>query len=70
MRAALAIAILGAALGGCAAPPPNRALVVRHPELKCGLVWFSSCRALLGESQPRDAVDEDDAGTDDDAGAE
>jgi hypothetical protein len=36
------------ALAACTHPPPSHALIVRHPERKCALVWFPSCAALLG----------------------
>lgn len=64
MKVALTIVLLS--LGACAGPPPSHALVVRHPELKCALIAFSSCGALMpAKDEP---LAEEDAG-DEDAGA-
>ena len=64
MKIAFTLALLS--LGACAGPPPSHALVVRHPELKCALIAFSSCGALMPVAE--EPLDEADAG-DEDAGA-
>lgn len=65
MRALFAIAML-VALGACAGPPPSHALTVRHPELKCALIAFSGCGALVPEErEPPELEQDEDAGVDD-----
>ena len=61
MRATLAFVCL-AALGACAGPAPTHALVVRHPELKCALIAFSGCAALVPEEAAEPIAADEDAG--------
>jgi hypothetical protein len=66
-RWALAVGLVTLAQS-CNMPPPSHALIVRHPELKCGLFMIGDCRAYVPQAQEED---EADAGIDDsDAGAE
>ena len=63
MKHALLMMLLGASLAACAGPPPSHALTVRHPELKCALIAFSGCGALVAPQPEQDAeLGDEDAG--------
>lgn len=66
VRAFLSLWVAGAS--ACAGgPAPSHALVVRNLESKCALIAFSACAAFASDEETRTFVEDEDAGSSDEA---